>query len=115
MKSEEIANRMITHVLVDLPPTNGRLRKMTYYTQNPPCNHEDPYFHGMGGIVDSVTRDAINDWIKAGQVIELPEPLNLDSNDDLWLNSDGHLCTGYGWAPWENKTLVLKDFLSYKK
>lgn len=111
---QDITNRHITHVLMEVVPPAG-FRRLSYYTQDSPCDVTSPYFHGMGGTADAVSRKVIDEWIEGGHIIELPNPIHLDAHDDLWLGADGHLYSGYGFAPWKNQKLLLENFLSYKK
>jgi|GEM_PF-3137279 len=108
----KIDNRLVTHVLKETLPEKG-LRRIRYYTQDNPCNNNNPYFNGMGGMFDSVERIIIDDWIAEGYLMELPEPLKMIIKNDLWLGVDGHLYTGYAYAPWKNQKIILRDFLSY--
>lgn len=109
-------NKIVFYVDWDSIP-NQELKRIQYYFQDPSSDSKNPSFIGQyaTNTMGSFTKETLDSWIVNNQIIELPQPLSLDSVNDLWLGSDGHLYTGYGWAPWENKTLVLKDFLSYKK
>jgi hypothetical protein len=114
---ERIARRVVTHVLPRVLSATG-FQKVDYYTQDH-SSYETRgiYFRGMGinVFLDAVSQKEINHWVNTGQVIELPEPLNLGLDDNLFLNADGHLYIGRDPILFENAKIVLENFLSYKK
>lgn len=97
METEELKQKKIfvKYLVPDLLPKDG-LRRMQYYTNI--ADEPSQFYFGLS--MNTVwTREDLKKMVIAGSLIELPEPVSLSYENDLWLDKDGNVIMALAYDP----------------
>jgi hypothetical protein len=104
-KIQELKQKKIfvKFIVPDLLPEDGLIR-MQYYTNIA----SDPSKFYFGLSMNTVwTREDLKRMVTVGSLIELPEPILLNFDSDLWLDRDGNVIMALGYDPLNDKNRMI--------
>lgn len=76
----------ITHFVVEDPPVEG-MRRLAFYTATFESRRENKYYSGFG-LHKAYTLQNLEGMLKAQSVIPIPNPVEVDLNDGVWLDAE---------------------------
>ena len=101
MKTTKDTNYYITHLVKTNLPKRG-YRKLFFCTTTPELNAKRLYLFGTGR--KTYDESTINRKINSGELIELPNSIELKKGFGLWVDSNGYVYYGPLENPYNNNT-----------
>jgi hypothetical protein len=85
---ENTNNCFVEYIVPDKYTEENSMKRLQFYTFFP--KEPNKFYFGLS-FREPVSKEILKRWVKEGKLIELLEPVKIQKEKDLWLDSKGNI------------------------